>query len=264
MEPPYAGLKWAHYLRVMLLVPLDQGTQGNKRRKGISLIYIQVQTKGLAAWPEPQPNPICILIGDTLCVCLDLIVKKLLNFLFCFLSEMHSLFSCKDGFWVGRSSLKQWKNLAIQAQNFEHSEENTEISQRPRQSSPQSDIKEAITNGDDDVNGNDNGHSRDKKCEDNTEIDRDSRADIGVVKENLQAVKRKCVESGDSKEAKMSKCENTDIGAQIVNGDVQEGNEIEEIKKEKLEKDCEIKQKTFNDDIVCAEHGKFFKVYREL
>ena len=36
-EPPYAGLKWAHYLRVMLLVPLDQGTQGNKGRKGISL-----------------------------------------------------------------------------------------------------------------------------------------------------------------------------------------------------------------------------------
>ena len=38
-EPPYAGLKWAHYLRVMLLVPLDQGTQGNKGRKGISLPY---------------------------------------------------------------------------------------------------------------------------------------------------------------------------------------------------------------------------------
>ena len=36
-EPPYAGLKWAHYLRVMLLVPLDQGTQGNKGLKGISL-----------------------------------------------------------------------------------------------------------------------------------------------------------------------------------------------------------------------------------
>ena len=36
-EPPYAGLKWAHYLRVMLTVPLDQGTQGNKGRKGISL-----------------------------------------------------------------------------------------------------------------------------------------------------------------------------------------------------------------------------------
>ena len=32
------GLKWAHYLRVMLLVPLDQGTQGNKGRKGISLV----------------------------------------------------------------------------------------------------------------------------------------------------------------------------------------------------------------------------------
>ena len=31
------GLKWAHYFRVMLLVPLDQGTQGNKGRKGISL-----------------------------------------------------------------------------------------------------------------------------------------------------------------------------------------------------------------------------------
>ena len=37
-EPPYAGLKWAHFLRVMLLVPLDQGTQGNKGRKGISLL----------------------------------------------------------------------------------------------------------------------------------------------------------------------------------------------------------------------------------
>ena len=37
-EPPYAGLKWAHYLRVMLLVPLDQGTQGNKGRKAISLV----------------------------------------------------------------------------------------------------------------------------------------------------------------------------------------------------------------------------------
>ena len=36
-EPPYAGLKWGHYFRVMLLVPLDQGTQGNKGRKGISL-----------------------------------------------------------------------------------------------------------------------------------------------------------------------------------------------------------------------------------
>ena len=37
-ELPYAGLKWAHFLRVMLLVPLDQGTQGNKGRKGISLV----------------------------------------------------------------------------------------------------------------------------------------------------------------------------------------------------------------------------------
>ena len=36
-EPPYAGLKWAHYLRVMLSVPLDQGTQGNKGRIGIGL-----------------------------------------------------------------------------------------------------------------------------------------------------------------------------------------------------------------------------------
>ena len=36
-EPSYAGLKWAHYFKVMLLVPLDQGTQGNKGRKGISL-----------------------------------------------------------------------------------------------------------------------------------------------------------------------------------------------------------------------------------
>ena len=176
---------------------------------------------------------------------------------------MHSLFSCKDGFWVGRSSLKQWKNLAIQAQNFEHSEENTDISQESRQSSPQSDIKEAMINGDD-VNVNGSEHFRDQKCESsNTEIDGDSRGDIETAKENPQAVKRKCTEIGDSKEAKMSKCENTDVGAQIVNGDVQEGSEIEEIK-EKLEKDCEVKQKTFNDDIVCAEHGKFIRVCRKL
>ena len=41
-EPPYAGLKWAHYLRVMLLVPLDQGTQGNKGRKDTSLVYNEI------------------------------------------------------------------------------------------------------------------------------------------------------------------------------------------------------------------------------
>eukprot|EP00112_Aurelia_sp_Birch-Aquarium-sp1_P008102 Seg1889.4 transcript_id=Seg1889.4/GoldUCD/mRNA.D3Y31 product="Ubiquitin carboxyl-terminal hydrolase 48" protein_id=Seg1889.4/GoldUCD/D3Y31 len=164
-------------------------------------------------------------------------------------------FSCKDGFWVGRSSLKQWKNLAIQAQHFENSEENTETSQESRQSSPQSDIKEAIVNGDD-INRNDSGHSRDQKCEDSrTEIDRDSRADIEMANENVQAIKRKCAENGDSKEAKMSKCENTEVSVQIVNGDVQEENDIDEIKREKLEKDCQVKQKMFNDDIICSEHG---------
>ena len=44
-EPPYAGLKWAHYLRAMILVPLDQGTQGNKGRKGISLDFKRVSGK---------------------------------------------------------------------------------------------------------------------------------------------------------------------------------------------------------------------------
>ena len=44
-EPPYTGLKWAHFLRVMLLVPLDQGTQGNKGRKGISLPDKPIQNK---------------------------------------------------------------------------------------------------------------------------------------------------------------------------------------------------------------------------
>ena len=49
-EPPYAGLKWAHYSRVMLLVPLDQGTQGNKGRKGISLVPIV----SIGKWDQPE------------------------------------------------------------------------------------------------------------------------------------------------------------------------------------------------------------------
>lgn len=157
-------------------------------------------------------------------------------------------YSGGDGFWVGKSSLKQWKQLAIDAQNFDASDVTLTESKGETSSS-----RNVVTDDGSDIVAN------------GTENDEASSMDIS---ETLPAAKKASKRNHESQFA-------TEIDAEVTSSFPKQRKNEESLDNEANMKICEegtnadekpagdtstrdekqSKANSFNQDIICADHG---------
>eukprot|EP00794_Sanderia_malayensis_P015135 gene15135-16691_t len=142
-----------------------------------------------------------------------------------------------DGFWVGKESLKKWRQLAIDEQNFI---ENSEGRYSPI-SPAETQKEDPCMNGS--INDTPNSNSLDIQTE----------ADCNIPA--MPQCKRKLIDDQASIDAKLPRIDNekslSSLEEQISNG---HDNKIMVNGSETDANQWRIKQ--FNQDIICSEHGK--------